>query len=314
MKKTIIAAFLTALLIGCGKPENESKTESERIDSAQIDDTPKIIIATGKIEPQNGIINVSAPVGGIVEAVLKMDGDSVVQGQTLVQLVDDIEQSKINEIRSQIQTQRSQIVVEQTQIEEAEVNLHNKQDLMLKTKRLVESGAEAQQVYDDLTTEVKIRQVNVDRAKASAQLAKSRLTELTAQLHTAETEARLKVFKAPSNGILLDINLKKGEAVNQFSNYAEFVPRGSLNVRAQVDELYSSKVKIGQQVDIVYRGSDEVIATGEVTMVAAYLKKKSIFSEKTDDQEDRRVREIQIALKNTGGLIINSKVECKIKL
>jgi hypothetical protein len=49
-------------------------------------------------------------------------------------------------------------------------------------------------------------------------------------------------------------------------------------------------------------------------MLSPYLKKKSLFSEKSDDQEDRRVREIKIALINDSGLLINSKVECVIKL
>ena len=38
-----------------------------------------------------------------------------------------------------------------------------------------------------------------------------------------------------------------------------------------------------------------------------------MFSEKTDDQEDRRVREIKVAIDQAENLIINTKVECNIK-
>lgn len=313
MKNQILVLAAIAILSSCGKPESETNDNSQNTKTLA-ENKADLIVAVGKVEPENEIVKLSAQSGGIVKSVIKKDGDKISQGELLVQLDDDVEQSKINEIRMQIQSQRNQIEIEQSQLQEAEINLSNKRALFSKNKRLVETGAETQQGLDDLATEIKILEVSLERLKAKVQLAINKLNELYAQLKTAETEAEKKRFKAPDNGMLLDIIVSKGESVSQYTTFAEFAPQGNLIVRAEVDELFSSQVKVGQKVEIVYTGSDSVIATGEVFMVSPYLKKKSLFSEKANDQEDRRVREIRIRIKDSSSLVINSKVECKIKL
>lgn len=309
----LLILFTVPLLLGCGTEENEPE-EREQNTEVAAEMNIDIIVAVGKVKPENDIVTLSAPTGGIVRAVFKKDGEEIQPGELVLQLDDEVEQRKIEEIKTQIQSQRSQIAIEQTQQREAEINLANQQSLLAKTKRLLESGAETEQTFADLSTETWVLEVSVERLQAKIQLAVNRLNELRSQLNTAETEAQKKQFTSPFGGTLLDLQVNQGEAVNQFATYAEFAPRGNLIVRAEVDELFSAKVKVGQRVEIVYRGSDEVMAVGEVDLVSPYLKKKSLFSEKPNDQEDRRVREIRIALEDAGSLIINAKVECKIKV
>lgn len=309
MNKQLIFGVSLILLASCGSEEPKNlKTQTSKNGS------PKIVVAAGKVEPEQEIVSISAPSGGIISAIYGADGETVQKGQVLLQLDDDIEQNKVQEIQAKVQTQRSQIAVEQTQLKEVEFNLANKNALLNKVKRLIQSGAESKQNMEDLETEISVLQVTRERMKAKINLAEQQLNELNTQLKTAQTEAAKKQFKAPSSGVLLDMQLNEGESVNQYATYAEFAPEGNLIVRAEVDELFSSRIKNGQQVNIVYTGTDKVIATGTVVKVSPYLRKKSLFSERADDQEDRRVREIRIALNSSKSLIINSKVECIIKL
>jgi multidrug resistance efflux pump len=127
-------------------------------------------------------------------------------------------------------------------------------------------------------------------------------------------EANKKVFRAPFSGIILDRTVNQGESVSQFASYAEVAPQGKLLIRAEVDEMFSNSIKIGDAVEIVNIGSSNVIAKGQISSMAPYLKKKSLFSEKADDQEDRRVREIRISVVDDKNLVINAKIECNIKL
>ncbi|EMS33661.1 Putative membrane protein [Mariniradius saccharolyticus AK6] len=313
MKKSLILLFAFATLASCSKEETGEASNAATTQQAS-EIQPSLVVAVGRVEPENQIINLSATASGVVKSVFKNDGDNVSEGEPLVQLDDDAEQSRINEIKMQMQSQRSQIEADQLQLRETQLNFDNKNLLLGKTKRLIDSGAEAQQVYDDLFTETKVLEVNVQKAKATVDQSKNKLAELNAQLRSAEIEAEKKRFKSPHAGVLLDMQLAKGEATTQFSTYAEFAPSGNLIVRAEVDELFSDRVKPGQKVDIVFTGTDKVVATGEIKLVSPYLKKKSLFSESSSDQEDRRVREVQIILSNPGTLIINSKVECIIKL
>lgn len=313
MKNQLLVIAAIAFVAGCGKPESEPIAKNKDSE-ATTENKADIIVAVGRVEPENEIVKLSAQSGGIVHFVNKKDGDLISSGELLVQLDDEVEQSKINEIKLHIRSQQNQIEIEQSQLKETEINLSSKKALYTKNKRLVDNGAETQQGLEDLATEIKVLEASLDGLKAKIQLASSRLNEYTAQLKTAEIETDKKRFKAPGDGVLLDIVVSKGESVNQYATYAEFAPKGNLIVRGQVDELFSSQVKVGQNVQIVYTGSDKVIAVGEVFMVSPYLKKKSLFSEKADDQEDRRVREIRIRIADDSRLIVNSKVECKIKL
>lgn len=313
MRTSLSILFFATLLTGCGSDE-KTNNDSKSTPKDQTLQAPEVIVAVGKVEPEKDIISISAPVSGIVKSVLKQEGDQVRAGEILVQLDDDLEQSRTNQIKAQVQSQRAQIEVEQTQWNEARANYENKNALLAKTKRLLENGAESQQNYDDLVTEVEVLNIKAERAKAGVQLATRKLNELLAELQTSEIEAGKKQLRSPFDGVVLDIQPTKGEAVNQFSTFAEFAPDGNLIVRAEVDELFSDQVKVGQSVEIVRTGSDRLLATGSIVLVSPYLRKKSLFSEKPDDQEDRRVREVRIALTDANNLTINSKVECKIKL
>jgi hypothetical protein len=113
---------------------------------------------------------------------------------------------------------------------------------------------------------------------------------------------------------MLDLHIEKGSAVNQFEKYAEVAPSGPITVRTEVDELFAGRLSMGLDADIRFIGSDSVVAKGKVIFLSPYLKKKSLFSQKANDQEDRLVREVRIRLEGENDLILNSKVESVIKL
>ena len=310
MKRIIYLLLLTTLLAACGK--KTEKTAVQKIDSTAVKVAE--IVGVGKVEPEKSITNLAATSGGIVLQVLKDDGDTVQAGEALVRLNDEIEQLKISQLKSQIQTQRSQVEIEQNNLKNAGLKLANKKQLLSSTQNLLKSGAETQQVYTDLNTEVKTLETDYEKAKSTVLQAQSRLNELGQQLKQAQVEADRKILRAPCAGTVLDMMLSKGAAVNQFAAYAEFAPGTKKIIRSEVDEMFCQQLKVGQQVDIRNAGNNKVIATGTIKMLSPYLKKKSLFSEKSNDQEDRRVLEIKIALNGDAGLLINSKVECVVKL
>ena len=113
---------------------------------------------------------------------------------------------------------------------------------------------------------------------------------------------------------MLEMHIENGSAVNQFEKYAEVAPSGPMTVRTEVDELFAGRLSNGLDADIRFIGSDSVVARGKVIFLSPYLKKKSLFSQKANEQEDRLVREVRIKLEGDNRLILNSKVESVIKL
>jgi hypothetical protein len=51
-----------------------------------------------------------------------------------------------------------------------------------------------------------------------------------------------------------------------------------------------------------------------VIFTSPYLKKKSLFADKADNLEDRRVREVRVELSPKSQVLIGSRLECVIEL
>ena len=97
-------------------------------------------------------------------------------------------------------------------------------------------------------------------------------------------------------------------------NKYDFAPEGPVMAITEIDELFADKVKVGQPAFVRAQGDTVVLATGKVILAAPYLRKKSLFSDKADNLEDRRVREVRVQLDSSETLLIGSRVECIIEL
>jgi multidrug resistance efflux pump len=314
MNKKFYLVLIPLLIAGCGNKEEKETTDivSPIVNSAIVDISE--VVGVGKVEPEDEIISLAAAAGGVVKEIYHYDGDSITIDEPLVRLDDELELIRVNQLRSQVASQKSQIEIDRLNLNESEVRLANKKKLLESVKKLAEKGAESIQTLDDLETEVTALKLAVEKNTALVKLSESRLGELTQQLRYADAEAERKILRSPYNGILLELHIEKGRAVNQFEPFAEVAPSGPLTVKTEVDELFASRLSNGLDAEIRYVGSDSAIAHGTVIFVSPYLKKKSLFSEKASEQEDRLVREVRIKLDENAGLILNSKVEAVILL
>jgi multidrug resistance efflux pump len=203
---------------------------------------------------------------------------------------------------------------EKLALKEKDVDINNKLQNLTIAKNLFNKGAETKQVVDDLEKDLALLQVSKSKSELTIHQAIDKANELTALIKLRQLDIDQKVLYAPFDGLLLQIEAKVGSALTLYQTYATIAPAGNKIVKAEVDELYSAKLKEGQQVDIQYVGTNQPIATGRLVFLSPYLQKKSLFSEKTDDQEDRRVRQISISLNGNPAIILNAKVECVIHL
>ena len=315
MNRKFYLAIVPLIITACsGNKENKenSGTELQSVNSAKVN-VPEVV-GVGKVEPEKEIISLAASTGGVVKDIYRNDGDSIKKDEPLVRLDDELELIRVSQLRSQYNTQKSQQDIDDLNLRESEARLANKKKLLQSLRFLELKGAETKQNLDDLETEVTTLSLTVEKDSASVKLSASRLRELAEQVRYAEAEASKKILRSPNEGLLLEMHVEKGSAVNQFEKYAEFAPSGPMTVRTEVDELFAGRLSKGLDADIRFIGSDSVVAKGKVIFVSPYLKKKSLFSQKANEQEDRLVREVRIELEGVNGLILNSKVESVIKL
>lgn len=315
MNKKFYIVIIPLIITGCsGSKENKEKsgTVSNMVNSSMVEVSE--VVGVGKIEPEKKIISLAAPTGGVVKEIYRNDGDSIKKDEPLVRLDDELELIKVSQLRSQYNTQKSQEEIDKLNLLESQARLANKKKLLESVRTLASKGAETKQTLDDLETEVTTLSLTVKRDSASVNLSASRLIELAEQVRYAEAEASKKILRSPYEGLMLEMHIEKGSAVNQFEKYAEVAPSGPMTVRTEVDELFAGRLMKGLDADIRFVGSDSVVAKGKVIFLSPYLKKKSLFSQKANEQEDRLVREVRIKLEGDNRLILNSKVESVIKL
>jgi multidrug resistance efflux pump len=315
MNKKIYLFIIPFFITACsGSKENKEKpgAASQSVNSAIVDVSQ--VVGVGKVEPEQEIISLAAATGGVVKEIYSNDGDIIKKDEPLVRLDDELELIKVSQLKSQYNAQKSQEEIDKLTLQESEARHSNKKKLLQSVRTLESKGAETTQTLDDLETEVTALSLTVEKNRASVNLSSSRSGELAEQVRYAEAEASKKILRSPYEGILLEMHIEKGSAVNQFEKYAEFAPAGPMTVRTEVDELFAGRLSKGLDADIRFIGSDSVVARGKVIFLSPYLKKKSLFSQKANEQEDRLVREVRIKLEGDNGLILNSKVESVIKL
>ena len=314
MNKKIYLVIIPLIIAACGGSENKEKSgSSSNIVNSSLVEVSEVV-GVGKVEPENEIISLAASTGGVVKEIYRKDGDSIRKDEPLVRLDDELELIKVSQLKSQYNAQKSQEDIDKLQLRESETKLANKIKLLESVRALTLKGAETTQTLDDLETEVTTLSLTVEKNNASVKLAASRLRELAEQVRYAEAEASKKTLLSPYDGLMLEMHFQKGSAVNQFEKYAEVAPSGPITVRTEVDELFAGRLRQGLDADIRFVGSDSIVAKGKVIFLSPYLKKKSLFSQKADEQEDRLVREVRIKLDGSNGLILNSKVESVILL
>lgn len=315
MNRKIYLVIIPFIIAACsGSSENEEKSGASPLSVNSATVNVSEVVGTGKVEPEKEIIGLAASTGGVVKEIFRYDGDSIKKDEPLVRLDDELELIRVSELRSQYNTQKSQQEIDELNLSESQAKLANKKRLLESVRVLASKGAETKQTLDDLETEVTTLTLAVEKDNASVRFSAGRLKELGEQVRYAEAEASKKILRSPYDGLLLEMHIEKGSAVTQFEKYAEFAPAGPMTVRTEVDELFAGRLRNGLDADIRFVGSDSVVARGKVVFLSPYLKKKSLFSQKANDQEDRLVREVRIRLEGENGLILNSKVESVIKL
>ncbi|CAN5451094.1 hypothetical protein BH10BAC6_BH10BAC6_17780 [soil metagenome] len=306
-----ISLFMCFALILCSCAPSEEPTPVTTVSRPTAIET---VVGIGRVEPATKVVALAATEGGVVMDVYKRDGDVVRAGDALLRIDDTTERLALSLAKQRFATQRVQIRLDEESAMESEVRLANKRRMLEASNRLVGTGAETTQNVDDLETEVKTLMLSVQRSTSAVAISKQRLQELQAEISQAEHAVALRTMRAPSGGMILEMLATKGIALTQYETYAQFGPNSDIVVRCEIDELFADRMRIGLRVNVRPIANEQSFTTGAVLSVSPYLRKKSLFSEKAGDQEDRRVREVVVRVQDASRLLINAKVECIITL
>jgi len=308
---------LAAAAYACGgKKEGPEDAARKTADGARMDTSFAVreVVGIARIEPPGKIIALQAESAGFVQEVLFSENQSVQKGDVLLRLDAVLELAQVQQAQSRIQTQQAAIEAAQANTGPLQTKLSAARNTYQRELKLLQGNAGTQQAVDDSRYQVEELEKQVAAQQALIAQQRALLEELRSALAYNQAQVGKKTLRAPLAGTFLSCEVKPGNYLNAASPLGEFAVEGPYIAVTEVDELYALRVKEGMSAFIRPQGGREVLSKGKVVFTGPYLKKKSLFSDRADNLEDRRVREIRVQLDNSASVLIGSRVECVITL
>ncbi len=310
MKNTLLVLAGLILLASCGGKEEEPKKKSSDYNLKNI----KELVGIARIEPENKISPIGAEIAGRVVEILVKEGEPVKKGQLIMVLDDSAESAQVEQSTSKLATRNQRVNSLQAKVEAIKIKVEAADVERKRDRALANAKAGTEKAATDSETAYNNLRADLIIAQADLQEAKSGVNEVSAETNYLSKMREKKRVYAPADGMMLNWDVKLGQAIAAGTKLGDFAPAGGLIAITEVDELYALKVKKGQRVTINLQGTKQVLTSGSVVYCAPYLSKKSIFSDRADNLEDRRVREVRVRVDNPSAVLIGSRVECIIKL
>ncbi|MGV8059224.1 MAG: efflux RND transporter periplasmic adaptor subunit [Smithellaceae bacterium] len=215
----LLIAGLT--LIACGK---EKKVEREKLVNVSVVTAEKKNIqpyleTTGTLKPHEEV-TVSSEVDGIVRKIMVEEGSSVGVGTPLV---------TINDIDYSLEWKRSASALKQSQ-----ANLANAKAEFLRKESLYKEELITKQQFDDVYTRLALAEAEVDRAKATLETSREKLS-------------RTKVY-SPLVGAVKEKKISVGDYVRNGTPLLQLIKINPLKLDFTISEKDASSLRIGQEV------------------------------------------------------------------
>jgi HlyD family secretion protein len=310
MKFQILTPFVLFLALNSCGGDTEKKVKVEKYKVDKIDK----IIGIARIEPSAKISPIGAESAGKIMKIHVQEGQIVKKGTLLLTLDQSVDAAQIQQSDARLATRQQRVKSLEAKIAAIELKISLADTERKRDRRLADAQAgtekaafDSESIYNNLRADLAIAKADLAEAKAT-------IGEVETERNYAQKLLDKKNIYAPADGMVLSWEVKLGQAVSIGSKLADFAPAGDLIATTEVDELFAIKVRKGQRVQINIQGTTDKLSSGTVVYCAPFLSKKSIFNDRADNLEDRRVREVRVRIDQPEAVLIGSRVECIISL
>ena len=243
------------------------------------------LVLTGVVSTNDVVV--SSQVGGRISQVAVGEGDAVARGQVVATLEpNEFAADRAYYARSaqalaaQVTASEDELAASVSQATEARATLENAKRTLDRTEALARSGGMSQQEVDAARTAYTVAQARAAAAERQVAMRRSALSasrdqQAAAGAQTARADTRLGYTKltAPIGGVVDVRAAREGEVVAAGQPVVTLVNPDSLWVRADLEETYVDRVRLGDRVTIrlpsgeerpgivFYRGVDADYAT-----------------------------------------------------
>ncbi len=293
MNKYLYVIALTVALVGC----NESIEQHLITDK----ESGHIITASGEITSQSTAQLAPPSITRMWQYQIKTlapENTQVQQGDLIVSFEDKPVRDRLLEKQAQWQQAVKELENKEAQenatLEELKLNVAQMQMEFEKAQRKAQivdhsrSEIDRKKAQIDFTiasSDLKLAQEKLafhhDNTALNLQLAKAKVTRLANDVEQLKNDVEKLKVKAPIAGLVIyhtdNEGEKKavGESVHFGQPVAQLAVLEQMQIRAQINEPDSGKIKPGQKVEIIIDGSNEIHTTGTIDSLGRVFREKS---------------------------------------
>jgi len=246
---------------------------------------PADLVLTGVVTTNDLIV--SSQVAGRVSRLLVGEGASVTPNQVIATLEPGELQAdrafyarSAEAVASQVEASRAELAAAVAQDSEARANLSNAQRMFDRQQTLLAAGGVTEQELDASRTSLTVARARLEAAERQvanrqSALAASQQQQAAATAQTTKANVRLTYTEitAPSAGVVDVRAVRAGEVVTAGQPIVTLVNPDSLWVRADIEETYIDRIRLGDSLTVrlpsgaerrgtvIYRGVDADFAT-----------------------------------------------------
>ncbi len=240
----------------------------------------RTVSAPGAVSPE-ATANITARVSAKIERMPFNEGDSVKEGEVLVEL-----DSK--ELEASLAGSEARFAADQASLKAAEANLITEQARILgsratyqnavaeweRQQALFKSGDVSQSALDSARTQMDLTKsaydsavANIDTLKANVEAARARVGASKAEVDRAMRNVEYATIRAPYNGVITRRIANVGEvALGTISNMGGTLmvleDQSKMLVKARLAEMDAPRVKVGQKARVYVNGFPDVVFDG----------------------------------------------------
>lgn len=240
----------------------------------------------GLVESTNENVRIAPTASGLVDSVNVKVGDQVKSGDVLFAL-------DPRDAQATVRTAEAQIQVQQARLSEAATLVADRKDTLERVTRLRQKNVAS--VDEARRDEFAMQTAERQQERAAADLALAQ-----AQLNDAKVNLDLLTIRAPRDGTVLQVNIRKGEyaAVSSGETAILLGDIRQLQLRADIDESDAPRVRPGCQAVAFLKGSREQAIPLEFVRIEPYILPKKSLSGESTERVDTRVLQVIFRFEN----------------
>jgi HlyD family secretion protein len=251
-------AVLLIALVGVNLGRTRERGTPVEMAKVGRQDLTAVVTASGTIDAKEAV-NISATVLGKITRLDVAEGDTVTQGQFMLEIDPTEYASTVRSYEAAVRTSQADLRLSEAQADKATLDLE-------RSRALFQQGLQSQEQLTIAETAERVQRATVEASR-------SRLRQQEAGLEQARHNLSRCTITAPMAGLVTRLTVKEGESAimgtinNPGTVLAVISDLGLLEARVQVDETEVVKVAVGQLAKIEIDAFPDTSFVGHVSEI-----------------------------------------------